>query len=217
MTRLCITLLIIIGCVDIGTTERGANNFSCHIVTDSLVTRNKLNIDSTMDIEDDLLIQYMTIKEFKDTLAYHESRGDYKIVNHWGYKGRYQFSNYMIKRFAKVGSKTFLYNPRIQEEAMDRVCKHYVHYIYQYQYDKYINKEIDGVLVTMEGLMLGVHFSPLYLMWWLESNGKINARDANISIRDYMKKFENRGRITHFNKLDCGFNTNSKEIERVIN
>jgi|SRR6478609_1087622 len=177
--------------------------FSCKIVEKTRLETKKLHIDSTMAINDSLLIQYLTIKQFKDTLGKYESWNTYNITNKWGFRGKYQFSPYMIKRFAHCKPHSFLHNAQIQEKAMDDVCEFYVDYIYKYNYIQYIGKEIDGVIVTMEGLMLGCHFSPLYLMWWLESNGNTNMRDANISIRDYIKRFENKGKIVKYNELIC--------------
>jgi hypothetical protein len=185
------------------TSPSPVNKFSCKIVEKKRLETKKLHIDTTMAINDSLLIQYLTIKQFKDTLGKYESWNTYNITNKWGFKGKYQFSDYMIRRFANVKPSYFLRNAQIQEKSMDKVCKFYVGYIYRYNYTKYINTEVDGVTVTMEALMLGCHFSPLYLMWWLESNGQLNPRDANITIKEYMKRFENKGNILIYKELQC--------------
>lgn len=203
MIRLCVTLLLIVGCFSIGITENASDNW-CTIKADTVLLQRPINLNRAMDIEDSVLIQYLTIKQFKDTLGKYESWNTYNIENIYGFKGKYQFSNWMILRFAGVTPKKFLSTPNIQEEAMHRVCKHYVKYIYRYGYDEYVGKEIDGVVLTMEGLMLGLHFSPTFLMHWLESNGKINEGDCNITIRDYIKRFECRGVVVTTKYLECG-------------
>ncbi len=154
-------------------------------------------------IDDRMRLQYMTVKDFKETLAFHESRGDYKIINRWGFRGAYQFSPFMIRKFGNTTPSKFLSTPTIQERAMSLACAFYIKYIYDYGYDKYIGKEIGGVTITLESLMLGLHFSPSYLKEWVESNGQMNRRDANISVGAYMKKFENRGERKVIREVYC--------------
>lgn len=164
------------------------------------------------EIDTNRRLQYLTIKEFKNRLGYYESKSNYKIVNKLGFKGKYQFSNYMIKRFAGVTPKQFLNNQIIQEKAMDSVCRHYIDYIIDHKYDRYINKKINGVTVTMEGLMLGLHFSPLWLKWWLQSKGTIDMKDSfpgytGISIGNYIKRFQKDGIVKHKYKLKYSYFT----------
>lgn len=177
---------------------------SCKLISKLEFIQKPVVIDTLTQVEDTVLLQYMTVKQFKDILGKHESANTYNITNRWGFMGKYQFSPYMVNRFSKieyagpnmelVKARIFLRNPEIQERAMTRVCKHYIWYIYKYGYTKYINQEIGGIVVTMESLMLGCHFSPAFLHAWLTSKGTINYKDAlGTSIRDYMKKFESKG------------------------
>lgn len=164
------------------------------------------SVNKITSIQDTVRLQYLTVKEFKEKLGYYESRGRYNITNKIGMKGKYQFSPYMIKRFSKVKPKNFLLMSNVQEQAMSDACNYYIDYIYKREYNTYIGKEIDGVVITLEGLMLGMHFCPSYLNSWLRSNGDINIGDGDITIRDYMKKFENRGtvitnRVTYCNTI----------------
>lgn len=144
-------------------------------------------------LENNIRLQYMTLNEFKETLGYYESNCIYNIENIYGFKGKYQFSDYMIRTFTGISPTKFLQNKEIQEEAMRSVVSHYIHFILYKGYDKYINKEVGGVTVTLEGLLLGCHFSPLYLDMWLRSNGSINRDDGYITIGDYIKRFEKKG------------------------
>lgn len=178
-------------------------NFGTKIV---LVQNEVANMDSVIEcgvINDTMRLQYMTVYAFKDTLAYYESRRIYNITNKFGFKGKYQFSNSMIGRFGRVPPKKFLIDSLVQEQAMSLACIFYIQYIYRCGYNKYINRKISGVTVTLESLMLGVHFSPLYLKKWLESDGRDNGRDINTSIGDYMRKFENRGFARIVDKKFC--------------
>lgn len=174
---------------------------SCYYEDIEIIVHKSLN--NVISIQDTVRLQYLTVKEFKDKLGYYESRNRYNITNRIGMKGKYQFSPYMIKRFGKIKPKDFLLNPKIQEQAMSDACKYYIDYIYKKRYNKYIGEEIDGVVITLEGLMLGMHFCPSYLNSWLKSNGNINIGDGDITIRDYMKKFENRGIVTTNRVIYC--------------
>lgn len=187
--------------------------FECIITEEDVVIVQTVCIDSLQCINDTVRLQYMTLSQFKDSLGHHESRGNYNAKNPWGFRGKYQFGPYMINKFAydgclnrdelKINSELFLHDSLLQEKAMDKAIDYYIKYIYKYRYDRYINTQIDSVTVTMEGLMLGVHFSPLYLKNWLETNGKVNRWDANISIKEYIRKFESRGTPTKKTYLKC--------------
>lgn len=172
------------------------------IKTESFLIRN-LSIDSIDMIHEGTLIQYMTVSEFKKVLGRWESGGIYQIENKYGFKGKYQFSNYMIGRFAYVSPDDFLRYDLIQEQAMTRVIMHYTWYLQRYGYTKYINKKIGGTVVTMEGLMLGMHFSPSYLRDWLETDGRTNKSDGYITIGAYIKRFENKGIVVTSSVLYC--------------
>ena len=139
---------------------------------------------------DDLMIQHMTLGEFKNKLNFYESRGDYCAKNKYGFVGAYQFSGYMIRTFGKTSKKHFLENESVQENAMSLACANYLRHIYKMHYDTLVGRQINGMTITMEALMLGVHFSPTYLHRWIKSGGCLNGRDANLSLQQYMTKFE---------------------------
>lgn len=202
MLRLCIAVILFLSTIDIGVSNTGLISRCDYLYVEG-TKYPKIHADSIRRVDENLLLQYMTISQFKDVLGYHESRGIYNITNRYGFKGKYQFSNYMIRRFAKVTPATFLHNPWIQEKAMRDVCAYYIWYLHKYGYTKYVNKEIDGVTVTMEGLMLGMHYCPLWLKWWLESDGAINRSDGNITIRNYIQRFENKGTVVASRILYC--------------
>lgn len=197
MKSIClITIILITFQVDIGIASD--KQTACSIV--SVIEFKQLDINQNLRIKklyDTARLQYLTVNEFLNKLGRYESLGNYKAINpSTKFKGKYQFSPYMIKTFAKVDQRTFLNSPRIQEKSMRKTIAHYRSYIFNMGYNKYINKEIDGVTITMEGLLLGVHFCPQYLKWWLNSKGKINKDDGLTTIRDYMEKFEKKGVTT---------------------
>lgn len=196
--RIFISLIALFICKGMGMSEfQNADHYIIRQI-DSYCKPRTISPDVTAILNDSIItdsmsLQYMTVREFKDKLAFYESLCSYTAVNKFGFAGAYQFSSHMIRKFGQVPRKTFLTNPSIQEKAMSLACIVYIHYIYYCGYDKYIGTEIAGITITLESLMLGVHFSPTYLKNWLESNGKINQSDINVSIRLYMSKFENKG------------------------
>jgi len=195
MKKVCLIILVLVSVnIEIG---KASNKTSC-IIFRKVIKKLELNPSfRTKKLTDSTRIQYLTVKEFLDKLGRYESLGNYKAINpKTRFKGKYQFSPYMIKRFAGVSQQTYLNSPGIQEIAMRKTIAHYRTYILLMGYDKYINKEISGVTITMEGLLLGVHFCPQYLKWWLTSNGKINKDDGLTNIRDYIAKFEKKGVAT---------------------
>jgi len=135
------------------------------------------------------LVHTEEYQEFKSTLGYFESRGDYSVVNSWGFKGKYQFSDYMIGKFAKVPPNVFLASPAIQEQAMTAVIRHYISYVKRAGYTRFIGRYIGGTKITMATLLVGCHFSPSYLHRWLHSNGRENSDDGYISIGAYLSRF----------------------------
>lgn len=174
--------------------------------TDTVFIKKKVSDDVGIllqrgTINDSTHLQYLTIREFKDRLRFYESLNSYTAVNKFGFAGAYQFSGHMIRTFGKVPRKIFLETPEIQEQAMSRACAFYIQYIYDCGYDKCIGKEMGGITITLEALMLGVHFSPLYLKNWLATYGEINGRDTNVSIGKYMSKFESKGEIQIITKI----------------
>ena len=54
---------------------------------------------------------------FKEALGFKESRGDYFVVNKFGYLGKYQFGKETLKMIGIFNPSHFLQNPELQEKA----------------------------------------------------------------------------------------------------
>lgn len=143
---------------------------------------------------DTVCLQYLTVKEFKNRLALLETsnlKKPYQAVNRYGYTGKYQLSKKYIAQYSKTTYERFLKSAWIQERTMNRLIAHYINSIYQRGWGKYIGKEINGVTVTLEGLLAGYHQHPVALKKWLESNGKTNLQDGNgCPVSVFIRKFE---------------------------
>ncbi|WP_299251502.1 peptidoglycan-binding protein LysM [uncultured Aquimarina sp.] len=148
------------------------------------------------EIEDDLLDNFIypelgkSYVGFKEALAFKESRGDYGVVNQFGYMGKYQFG---IGTLAMIGIKnknTFLNNPELQERAFYANLSRNK-WILRRDLKWFVGKRMNGVLVTESGVLAAAHLSgPGAVKKYLRSGGVDGFADAfGTTIRYYMKRF----------------------------
>jgi len=118
-----------------------------------------------------------------------ESSNNYKIVNNFGYMGKYQFGKQTLKAIGiKVTKQEFLNNPELQEEAMRLLLidnkKRLKKYI-----DKYQGTYLHGVYITESGVLAGAHLAGVgnvrkfFRKGWEFKDGK------GTKMTSYMKKF----------------------------
>lgn len=143
---------------------------------------------------DTVCLGYLTVKQFKNSLAELETRGvkkPYQAVNKFGYSGKYQLSKRYIKMYSKTTYEKYLRSAWIQERTMNRLIAHYLNAIHQRGWGKYVGKTIKGVYVTLEGLLAGYHQHPVALKKWLESNGKVDLKDGNLCpVSTFIKQYD---------------------------
>jgi hypothetical protein len=194
MLKLCaVSLLLILISLDFGNATDAVDN-NCFLVSKKICVVKTLNVELLSQekvLHDSVRLHYMTVLEFKEILGKYESNCNYAVTNQFGFKGKYQFSDYLINKIAGVTPEQFLNSPEIQEETMTLIIDLYIDYLSNANYIKYINTKIGNNLITLESLLLGCHFSPTYLSYYINSNGRINKDDGYITIGDYMKRFEN--------------------------
>lgn len=155
---------------------------------------------------------------FLKDLGYRESKGDYKVVNRYGYAGKYQMgeaalidAGYYTKTLENgekynndwTGTFTgkdginsledFLNSPKAQENAQLIFKKKQWTYLKEVGALEYIGKTINGYTITASGLLAGAHLKGAGAVRdYLESGGKNNGKDANgTSVESYMKRFAN--------------------------
>lgn len=129
---------------------------------------------------------------FKEALAFKESRGDYGVVNQFGYLGKYQFGKGTL---ALLGIKDlkkseFLDNPELQEKAFYANLSRNK-WILRRDIKWFESKRINGVEVTESGILAAAHLSgPGAVKKYLRSGGVEGFSDAfGTTIRYYMKRF----------------------------
>ncbi|EZH72040.1 hypothetical protein ATO12_24185 [Aquimarina atlantica] len=129
---------------------------------------------------------------FKEAVAFKESRGDYGVVNQFGYLGKYQFGKGTLDLIGirNVKRNEFLSNPALQEKAFYANLSRNK-WVLRRDIKWYVGRRINGVEVTESGILAAAHLSgPGAVKKYLRSGGVEGFADAfGTTIRYYMKRF----------------------------
>ena len=149
----------------------------------------------SLDEEGDLNIVYPVLKKnylgFKEAVGFKESRGDYKVINQFGYLGKYQFGKGTLALIGIYDSQEFLNNPELQEAAFYANASRNK-WILRREIKKYSGKKMNDVLVTESGILAAAHLAgPGSVKKYLRSGGVQGFSDAfGTSIKYYLNKFK---------------------------
>lgn len=129
---------------------------------------------------------------FKEAIAFKESQGNYRIVNSYGYLGKYQFGKSTLRYLKIYNANDFLKNPELQEKAFVALCK-VNKWILRKDIKRSVGKKINGILITESGILAAAHLGGAgNVKKFLRSNGKEIFEDAyGTAISQYLKKFGN--------------------------
>jgi hypothetical protein len=127
---------------------------------------------------------------FKEAVAFKESRGNYHVVNDFGYLGKYQFGLETLKLIGIYNADQFLYNPELQEKAFLANAQRNK-WVLRKDISRFVGKRISGITITESGILAAAHLAgPGSVKKFLRSYGNDTFSDAfGSSIRAYMKKF----------------------------
>lgn len=127
---------------------------------------------------------------FKEALAFKESQGRYRVVNTFGYLGKYQFGKGTLKLVGVYDSRMFIENSEIQEKAFEANLSRNK-WILKRDIKRFVGKTISGVRITESGILAAAHLGgPGSVKKFLRSYGKTTFKDGyGSSVRHYMKKF----------------------------
>jgi len=127
---------------------------------------------------------------FKEALAFKESRGNYKVINEYGYLGKYQFGKGTLKLVGVYDSIGFLNSPALQEAAFYANASRNK-WILQRDIKRFVGKNINGVEITESGILAAAHLAgPGSVKKYLRSWGAQAFSDAfGTTIKNYMKRF----------------------------
>ncbi len=127
---------------------------------------------------------------FKEALGFKESRGNYQIVNDYGYMGKYQFSRSTLRMMGLKDTDSFLYNTR-QQEAAFLAYTSLNKWVLRKDIKRSVGKTIGGVKITESGILAAAHLAGAgNVKKFLRSGGVNGFEDANgASIRYYLRMF----------------------------
>jgi hypothetical protein len=131
-----------------------------------------------------------TFAGFKQALAFKESQGKYRLINPFGYMGKYQFGMGTLRTIGIRDSVVFLNTPKMQEEAFKALLA--IHkYELRHEIETYEGKVVNGVLITESGVLAAAHLGGAgSVKKFFRSNGKSGFRDGfGTSLKSYMKAF----------------------------
>lgn len=132
--------------------------------------------------------------EFKKKMGQSENSGKTTGTNQIGAIGKYQFMPDTLKQlgYSDKDIQKFESDPKMQEEAMDKLIAANEKSITDNGWDKLIGKKIGDVTITKTGLLGALHLGGVgSVKKWIDSGGRGDAYDANgTKISDYAKKFE---------------------------
>lgn len=96
---------------------------------------------------------------FLEALGHKESRNNYKVVNTYGYMGRYQFGKATLKGLGfDITREEFLNSPELQEIAMQALLEHNKKKLSKF-IEKYEGEVVHGVYVTESGVLAAAHLA----------------------------------------------------------
>lgn len=153
----------------------------------------KMNNEILNEVEE--AIFYPVLKKsylgFKEAVAFKESRGDYQVINQFGYLGKYQFGIGTLNLIGIYDAEAFLNNPELQEAAFYANASRNK-WILRKDISKYVGKTLNGIKITESGILAAAHLAgPGSVKKYLRSGGVQGFSDAfGTSIKYYLNKFK---------------------------
>src|SRR5690606_2849902 len=161
-----------------------------HLAEDEITNYTVPTIDETTKVDFSFPFTGKSYIGFKQAIAIKESQGLYKLVNKFGYMGKYQFGKSTLRAMGVYDTKEFLNNPRLQERAFKALLSKNKWELRR-EIARYEGKMINGVMITESGLLAAAHLGgAASVKGFLRSNGKKGFKDGfGTSLKSYIRKF----------------------------
>jgi len=161
-----------------------------HLAEDEITNYTVPTIDETAKVNYNFPFTGKSYVGFKQAVAIKESQGLYKLVNRYGYMGKYQFGKSALRSLGIKNSKDFLNNPRLQERAFKALLSKNKWELRK-EIHRFDGQVIKGVKITESGLLAAAHLAGANSVKnFLNSNGKRAFRDGfGTSLKSYIKRF----------------------------
>jgi len=161
-----------------------------HLAEDEITHYSVPTIDETAKVNFHFPFTGKSYIGFKQAVGIKESQGLYKLVNRYGYMGKYQFGKTALRALGITNTKDFLNNPNLQERAFKALlCKN--KWELRNEINRYEGQVIRGVKITESGILAAAHLAGANsVKVFLKSNGRNGYRDGfGTSLKSYIKKF----------------------------
>jgi hypothetical protein len=165
-----------------------------HYSTEGLELYYDVPFELTFDNADDDYIIYpylgKTFVGFREALAFRESRGDYFVINDFGYMGKYQFGRSTLQMIGIRDTERFLNDPKLQESAFKAYAARNK-WILRRDIERFSGKYVNGIYITESGILAAAHLAGAgNVKRFLRSGGEDVFEDAfGTSVRHYMRRF----------------------------
>jgi len=161
-----------------------------HLAENEITNYTVPTVDETVNVNFNFPFTGKSYTGFKQAVAIKESQGLYKLVNRYGYMGKYQFGKSALRALGITNTKDFLNNPHLQERAFKALLSKNKWELRK-EISQFEGKVIKGVKITESGLLAAAHLAGAgSVKAFLKSNGKNGFRDGfGTSLKSYIKKF----------------------------
>lgn len=199
MTRLVELLLVVATFAIMGSNMKAYDSVPEPTILHQSVEIQKVSEnDSVLIIKDTVPVyEQKTFDEFLEKLAWRESRGNWKIVNRFGYMGKYQIGKLALKDIGmdSIKASDFRKDPNVfpehlQEIAIRKYIKKNKLYLKDC-IDCYKNTTVNGILITESSIIGAAHLvGQKNVKEWLDCDGHVKKVDGNgVTIESYLKLF----------------------------
>jgi len=127
---------------------------------------------------------------YKEAIAFKESQGRYKLVNSYGYMGKYQFGKSALRAIGITNTSTFLNNPQLQEKAFTALLSKNKS-ILKDEIERYEGEIINGIKITESGILAAAHLVGAgSVKKFFRTNGQSRIVDGyGTSMKSYLRKY----------------------------
>tara|TARA_R110000796_G_scaffold159388_4_gene276208 strand:- start:982 stop:1578 length:597 start_codon:yes stop_codon:yes gene_type:complete len=192
MTKRFKMFLVVVACAIIGF-NFNATPMSLEPVTVPLFSIIKKDY---VPVKDNIIIKKSFV-EFLDKLAFRESSGNWKVINRFGFMGKYQLGKLALKDIGmdsitaeKFREDSSHFPVELQEIAIRKYIKKNKRYLRDC-IKSYKNTTVNGILITESSIIGAAHLvGQRSVKEWLNCGGLVRKVDGNgTTIESYLKLF----------------------------
>ena len=189
-----ILLLVVMLCIASGFSFKKTTGLSKYLINDVELCYQVPNENEVNLLHPEEPSYYIFLGKsylgFKEAIGFKESRGDYSIINIYGYLGKYQFGKGTLKLIGIKDAKGFISNSYLQEQAFSANTSRNK-WILRRDIKRFQGTYIGGIKITESGMLAAAHLAgPGNVKKYLRSGGTLEFNDAfGTSIKYYLKKF----------------------------